>query len=126
MSPGAFATSPCWWHSEGSEAMIEKFEAMLAGGQDNALLRFSLGNAYLQAGQAELAARHLREAVRHDPGYSAAWKLLGKALQASGDVAGASVAFDEGIRVAEARGDIQAAREMRVFVKRLNRPRDGT
>ena len=106
--------------------MIEKFEAMLAGGQDNALLRFGLGNAYLQAGQAELAARHLREAVRHDPDYSAAWKLLGKALQASGDVAGASVAFDEGIRVAEARGDIQAAREMRVFVKRLNRPRDGT
>ena len=32
--------------------MIENFERMLASGQDNALLRFSLGNAYLQAGMA--------------------------------------------------------------------------
>jgi len=105
--------------------MIDTFEAMLARGQDNALLRFSLGNAYLQAGQTATAVDHLREALRHDPDYSAAWKLLGKALQANGEDAAAASAFETGIRVAETRGDVQAAKEMRVFLKRLKRPDPG-
>jgi len=78
--------------------MIDTFEAMLARGQDNALLRFSLGNAYLQAGQTATAVDHLREALRHDPDYSAAWKLLGKALQANGEDAAAASAFETGAR----------------------------
>jgi len=58
----------------------ERFEALLAAGKDNALLRFSLGMHYLKAGDAPRAVSHLREAVRQDPKYSAAWKILGKAL----------------------------------------------
>ena len=49
----------------------------------------------------------------------AAWKALGKALVAAGDPAGALTAYERGIAVAEAKGDIQAAREMKVFAKRL-------
>ena len=48
--------------------------------RDGALLRFSLGNEYLKAGEAAQAAAHFRAAVEKDPKYSAAWKLLGKAL----------------------------------------------
>ena len=62
----------------------DRFEALLAAGKDGALLRFSLGMHYLKAGEAARAAGHLREAVRQDPQYSAAWKLLGKALAESG------------------------------------------
>jgi predicted Zn-dependent protease len=101
--------------------MIERFEAMLASGQDNALLRFSLGGAYLKAQRAGDAARHLARAVEHDPDYSAAWKLLGQALVAAGQDAAALDAYTRGIEVAERKGDKQAAKEMTVFKRRIER-----
>ena len=98
---------------------IADFESMLAQGRDNALLRFSLGNEYLKQGDALSAAEHLRRAVEHDPKYSAAWKLLGKALTDTEAWGEALAAYQQGIIVAEARGDKQAAREMGVFAKRV-------
>lgn len=102
-----------------------KFEAMLAAGKDSALLRFGLGSHYLAAGEAARAAEHLRAAVSQDPAYSAAWKLLGKALEGAGDPAGAMAAYRSGIEAAEKRGDKQAAREMGVFLRRLERAQGG-
>ena len=99
--------------------MVQALEAMLARGQDNALLRHSLGVEYLKAGESAKAAEQFRRALSHDPKYSAAWKLLGKALTESGDQLGAREAYESGIQVAEERGDIQAAKEMAVFLKRL-------
>lgn len=101
--------------------MIENFETMLARGQDSALLRYGLGNEYLKAEQNQRAALHLAEAVRQDPGYSAAWKLYGKALTAAGRYQEAIAALDKGIETAEEKGDIQAAKEMRVFRKRAEK-----
>ncbi len=101
--------------------MMENLEAMLARGQDNALLRYSLGSEYLKAGDAAAAVRHLAQAVEQDPHYSAAWKLYGKALAAAGRDAEAVAVFDRGIAVAEAKGDIQAAKEMKVFRKRAQK-----
>lgn len=101
--------------------MIENFEAMLAAGQDNAMLRFSLGNAYLGAGEPGRAVEHLRRAVEHDPGYSAAWKALGKAFAESGDAEAALDAYSRGIAVAEEKGDKQAVKEMQVFRRRLQK-----
>ena len=98
--------------------IIDNFESMLARGQDSALLRYSLGNEYLKVDEAEKAVAHLAEAVRLDPAYSAAWKLYGKALAALGCHADAVAAFDRGITTAESKGDVQAAKEMRVFRKR--------
>jgi Tfp pilus assembly protein PilF len=100
-------------------ATIENFEAMLAQGRDNALLRYSLGSEYLKQGDAEKAAGHLRRAVEHDPKYSAAWKLLGRALTEAERLDEALAAYRQGIAVAEARGDVQAAKEMGVFARRI-------
>lgn len=105
-------------------SMIDNFERMLAQGQDNALLRYSLGNAYLNEGRPAEAVEHLRHAVEHDPEYSAAWKSYGKALSEAGDVDGAIDAYARGIEVAERKGDKQAAKEMTVFHKRLRKQRD--
>jgi len=102
-------------------SLTENLEKMLAAGTDNALLRFGLGNAYLHANDPERAVGHLRRAVEHDPGYSAAWKLLGKALTQLERLEEAATAYEAGIRQAEAKGDLQAAKEMRVFLKRLGR-----
>jgi Tfp pilus assembly protein PilF len=101
--------------------IIENFEAILRGGKDSAMLRFSLGKAYLDKGDSHAAIQHLRSAVAQDAGYSAAWKLLGKALTGSGEFDGALKVYRQGIRVAEAKGDIQAAKEMRVFLRRLEK-----
>jgi predicted Zn-dependent protease len=101
--------------------MQENLEAMLAAGQDNPLLRFTLGNVLLKQGKANAAVEHLREAVRQDPGYSAAWKVYGRALQTLGDADGAIQAFETGVAAATQKGDIQAAKEMQVFLKRLRK-----
>ena len=99
----------------------EKLETLLAQGQDNALVRFSLGSAYFKAAQPERAVEHLKHAVQHDPDYSAAWKLLGQALTQAGSLAEAVKTYTHGITIAERRGDKQAAREMGVFRRRLEK-----
>ena len=98
---------------------LANFEKMLAAGRDGALLRFSLGNEYLKADDPERAAEHLARAVAFDPNFTAAWKLYGKALAASGREAEARAAYRDGIAVAKVKGDKQAEKEMRVFAKRL-------
>ncbi len=101
--------------------LIANLERMLAQGEDSALLRFSLGSAYLKADQAAAAVDHLERAVQLDEGYSAAWKLLGRAQTQAGLTKAAMASYRRGIGVADARGDKQAAREMQVFLRRLER-----
>jgi predicted Zn-dependent protease len=101
---------------------IARLRTQLGGPRDGALLRFSLGNALLGHGDAGGAVVALREALAFDPHYSAAWKLLGRALAEDGDAAGAIAAFERGIAIARERGDEQAAKEMGVFLRRLQKP----
>lgn len=101
--------------------MISRFEALLASGKETALVRFTLGNEYLKLDRPADAIAHLQRAVALDAQYSAAWKLLGKAFAVTGDSAAASAAYETGIAAATARGDLQAAKEMAVFRKRLAR-----
>jgi predicted Zn-dependent protease len=100
---------------------LDNFERMLASGKDGALLRFSLGNEHLKAGHPAEAATHLRRAVELDPGYTASWKLLGRALADDGRHEEALAAYREGIAVAERRGDKQAGKEMSVFARRIEK-----
>ena len=102
-------------------AEIENLESMLARWQDNALLRFALGNAFLKFQKHAEAIEHLARAVEFDPGYSAAWKLYGKALSETGQIDKAAAIYEKGISAAELKGDMQAVREMRVFLKRLRK-----
>lgn len=101
--------------------MIESLEKMLAKGVDNALLRFGLGKGYLDAGEPVRAAEHLRRCVEFDPNYSAAWKLLGKALDAQADPDGARQAWEKGLEAARGHGDKQAEKEMTVFLRKLEK-----
>ena len=85
-------------------AIIANLEKLLDGPRDGALLRYSLGNEWLKAEQWEQAAARFREAV--DKG---------------GRPAEALAAYRQGITVAEGRGDVQAAKEMTVFARRLEK-----
>lgn len=104
---------------------LANFKKLLAAGKDGALLRFGLGNEYLKLGDPAAAAEHLRRAVEFDRNYSAAWKLLGKALAECGRLAEALAAYRDGIAVAEAKGDKQAAKEMSVFARRIEKQLGG-
>ena len=102
-------------------ALIDNLEAMLAAGNDNALLRYGLGNEYFKMRDFARAIAHLEKAVALDPQYSAAWKALGAAYVEAGDRGAARERYTRGIAVAETKGDVQAAKEMRVFLKRIAR-----
>lgn len=94
---------------------------MLENGQDNLLLRFGLGQAFLKQGDYTSAITHLKKALEFDPQHSAAWKLLGKALSGNDQIEEARSVYQQGIETAESKGDIQAVKEMQVFLKRLNK-----
>jgi Flp pilus assembly protein TadD len=104
-------------------AALAGLERLLAAGKESALLRFGLGSEHLKHGDAAAAEVHFRRAVELDPSYSAAWKMLGKALLALERSDEALAAWDEGLAAAERKGDRQAMREMQVFRRRLAKER---
>jgi Tfp pilus assembly protein PilF len=104
---------------------IERLEKLLGTPRDGALLRFSLGLEYLKIEKPEKAAAFLHEAVARDPGYSAAWRTLGKALESAGQAAQALEAYRSGIAAAQKKGDKQAEKEMTVFARRVERTMSG-
>ena len=100
---------------------LDTFKALLDKGNDNELLRYSLGNEYFKQNDFEQAIIHLEKAIELKPSFSAAWKLYAKALVENKQTAEAIIAYEKGIKVAEENGDIQAVKEMRVFLKRLKK-----
>ena len=107
--------------AEMTAPLIANLEKLLGTPRDGALLRYSLGNEYLKAGDVERGIGHLREAVQRDAQYSAAWRSLGRALAEAGRADEAREAYARGIEAARARGDRQAEKEMTVFARRLDR-----
>ena len=104
-----------------SQSVISNLEKLLSQGRESALLRFSLGNEYFKLREIWVAIFHLRRALELDPNYSAAWKLLGMALAEHGLPNQALDTYRRGIEVAQRRGDQQAAKEMTVFARRLEK-----
>ena len=104
-----------------ADAALTALRRLCGGPRDGALLRVSLANALVAQGDKVEAIVELRHALDFDPDYSAAWKLLGKTLAESGDGAGAIDAYRNGIAAANRRGDKQAEKEMKVFLRRLEK-----
>ncbi|MFC3532262.1 hypothetical protein ACFOLG_08700 [Vogesella facilis] len=102
-------------------SMLDNLLKLLDGPRDGAMLRFGIANEYAHLQDWPQAANYARQAVTKQHDFSAAWKLLGKALLNAGDAAAALAAYHEGIAIAEAKGDIQAAKEMKVFARRIEK-----
>ena len=100
---------------------IDTFKALLEKGNDNALLRYSLGNEYLKETNFEEAITHLKKATELNENYSAAWKLYAKALAENNQTEDAINTYEKGIVVAESNGDKQAVKEMQIFLRRLKK-----
>lgn len=100
--------------------ILNNLKTLLGTERENSLLHHSIGNEYFKLQDFDHAETHFRQALSLDPQFSAAWKLLGKTLAAAGKPLEAVGVYNQGIGVAEKKGDIQAAREMKVFMKRLS------
>jgi Tfp pilus assembly protein PilF len=104
-----------------TQTKIDGLRRLCGGSRDGALLRVTLAHALLEGDDTGSAIAELRAALTFDPAYSAAWKLLGKTLSRSGDAAAAIDAYQQGIAAAQRHGDKQAEKEMRVFLRRLEK-----
>lgn len=100
---------------------IKQLEALVNSNPGNALFRYTLGLEYLKAAEYEPAAAALREALRIDANYSAAYRELGKALEKAGQAEEAAQVYQAGVEIANQQGDIQTAKEMEVFLKRIRK-----
>jgi predicted Zn-dependent protease len=100
-------------------SLVDTLGQRLAEGRDSPLLRFGLGKGLLDDRNPQRAILHLREAIRQDPFYSAAWAQLGRCELQLGDRAAAIEAWSHGYAVAKARGDEQVKRQIAVWLRRL-------
>jgi predicted Zn-dependent protease len=100
---------------------VARFEEVARLMPDDPVVRLGLGTAYLEAGRAADAVREFAEAVRLKPDYTAAHRGFGRALEAAGRLDEAKPAYERGIEVGRATGDLQAVKEMEVFLRRLER-----
>lgn len=107
-------------------SLTDNLEKLLASGRDDPMLRFGLGSAYFAQKDFASAIVHLRACIEQDKEYSAAYKLLGKALFKEGELAEAEGAFEAGLPVAVAKGDKQAEKEIISFLRKIDRNRQSS
>jgi tetratricopeptide (TPR) repeat protein len=100
---------------------VENLEKLIGTPRDGSLLRFSLGLEYSKLNQWEKAIEHFNHSVALDPGYSAAWRALGKTLEKAERIPEALQAYRSGIAAAQKKCDKQAEKEMTVFARRIEK-----
>ena len=82
------------------QSLKDNLEKMLVEGRDDAMLRFGLGSAYFNEKNFTQAIPHLEVCIKHDAKFSAAYKLLGKALFKVGKNEEARSVFETGLPIA--------------------------
>ena len=94
----------------------EIFRRHVAADPANPLFRFSLGQALWTEGDAAGAIEHLRLAVASKADWMMPRVLLGKALTAVGDHAGARAAWTAALALAVAQGHEEPEAELRALL----------
>ena len=98
---------------------MAQLKALIELDPDDPVLHFGLGCEHLQRGEFAAAAEALQHALGLNRDYSAAHRELGKALEKLSRREDAVTAYRRGREVAKGRGDLQTAREIELFLKRL-------
>ena len=106
---------------EHEPSRVEQFRQIVEMDPDDYFSHYGYASALFDAGQYQEAVPAYRQAVRLKPDYSAAHRDLGRALEKVGAFAEAMQVYGEGIPIAERNGDLQTAKEMQVFLRRLER-----
>lgn len=101
---------------------IEQFRKMAADDPDNELGHYSLGRAYLEAGQYDGAVASLDRALAINPKLSKAYQLLADALLKRDRKDLAIDRLTAGVKVAHERGDVMPKNDMIRMLKDLGAP----
>ncbi len=99
-------------------ARIEGLTELLDEDPEDTTTRFMLGTELAKAGDHATASAHFAEIVARDADYTAAWRGLGRALVALGEIDRARDVFTRGLAVADRTGDLQSGKEMASFLRR--------
>lgn len=97
---------------------IEGLEEIVADDPDDHTARFMLATELAKAGRHDHAIPHFAAVIAADADYTAAYRGLGRALVATGEVDRARAVFEQGLTVADRTGDYQSGKEMEVFLRR--------
>lgn len=87
-------------------------EAMLGESEDNALIRFTMGSAFIKHGKYEQAIEQLAKAVELKPDYTTAWLKYAQALAETGRTEDSISVLEMGISIAAEKKDTQCLKEM--------------
>ncbi len=101
---------------------IEQFRKMAEADPTNEIGHFSLGREYFSAGQYDLAVQSLRRVVELNPNISKAYQLIGSALLKQNQRDDAVKAWTDGVKVADARGEVLPRNEMVQLLKDAGAP----
>jgi Fe-S cluster biosynthesis and repair protein YggX/thioredoxin-like negative regulator of GroEL len=102
-----------------SNPRIEQFRKMAEADPNNELGHFSLGKAYLDAGQTLEAIESFERVIQLNPDIAKVYQLLASALIAADRKAEAIDRLTRGVEVAAARGEMMPRNEMIRMLKDL-------
>ncbi|MBX7222075.1 MAG: tetratricopeptide repeat protein [Blastocatellia bacterium] len=105
-----------------SKSRIEVFRTMVEKNPNDVMVWYGLANEYLKQEQFAEAVEALRQTLRLNPDYTAAYQMLGSALQNLGDEAEAVRIWQEGIETANRTGAWKARQHMESL---LNQTKSG-
>jgi Fe-S cluster biosynthesis and repair protein YggX len=105
-----------------SASRIEQFKKMATDDPNNELGHFSLGRAYLDAGNATEAATSLQRCLAINPKLSKAYQLLATALLKLGQRDQAIEQLTAGVKMAHERGDVMPKNDMMRQLKEMGAP----
>jgi predicted Zn-dependent protease len=108
-----------------AQSRLEIFEAMAREQPDDAMIWYGLASEYFKSERWSEAAEALRNVVRVNQDYTAAYQMLGTALQNQGLTEEARLAWTEGIEVANRTGAWKAREHMEGLLAGTN-PETGT
>ena len=95
-----------------SQSRIEAFEEMVKENPDEAMVWYGLATEYAKLERWSEAAGALRNVIRCNPDYTAAYQMLGSALVRLGEQAAAREIWTAGIAAATRTGAWKAAQHM--------------
>src|SRR5450432_3226996 len=101
---------------------IEQFRKMAEADPNNELGHFSLGKAYLDAGQTAPAIQSFQRVITLNPNIAKVYQLLADALLKEKRNPEAIERLTQGVAVAAARGDLMPKNEMIKMLQDLGAP----
>jgi Fe-S cluster biosynthesis and repair protein YggX len=101
---------------------IEQFKKMAEADPANELGHFSLGKAYLDAGNTSAAIAPLQRAIELNPDVTRAYQFLAQAMLKENRQPDAIAMLNRGVEIATKRGDFAPRNEMVRMLKELGAP----